>query len=170
MFATPGSRTQGYKPRGRYRYVRKIYSANGTYTWNAPRDLEPWTPVNITVLGAGASGGGVATTASTCSTGGGGGGLALATLVGKLAAGQAITITVGAGGAPPTAGANPGNAGSTSSFGSLVSATGGTAGGAGSTAAQAGSAGGTGSGGDLNITGGKSRSSAVQNGASNTVE
>src|SRR5206468_240129 len=120
MFTSPGSRAQPVDQRGRKRYVRKIYNIAGTYTWNAPRDLAPWTPVSVIALGAGASGGGVATTASRNSTGGGAGGLATKTFVGAFARGQALSVVVGAKGAAPSAGANPGNAGNNTTFSTLT--------------------------------------------------
>lgn len=103
----------------------------------------------VTVIGGGGAGG---THASLPGGGGGAGGQAV-TVIGGLAAGTVIPVTVGAAGAAPGTPGNGGNGG-TSSFGIFVSATGGT-GGIGGTAVvtSAGGAGGSGVGGLVNSTG-----------------
>jgi hypothetical protein len=105
--------------------------------------------VRVTVIGGGGAGG----THATLPGGGGGSGGQAVTVIGGLAAGAVIPVSVGAAGAAP---GTPGNGGSggTSSFGGYVSATGGT-GGIGGTAlvTSAGGSGGSGVGGLVNYAG-----------------
>lgn len=129
-------------------------TATGNYTKNADA-----TTVEVELVGGGASGGGVALTVSGQAAGGGGGagGYARKTLLNSTLSGT-TAVTVGLGGAAPTAGANNGNPGNTTTF-STVSATGGGAGVAGTVGTGTGVngvpiAGGVGSGGDINAAGG----------------
>ncbi|MGC8530460.1 MAG: glycine-rich domain-containing protein [Acidiphilium sp.] len=108
------------------------------------------TNVKVTVIGGGGGGGYHATLPGA---GGGAGGVAVS-IIGGLAAGQSIPVTVGLGGAP-SASPGTGGAGGTSGFGSFISASGG-AGGEGGTAslfATAGGPGGIGLGGQINQAG-----------------
>jgi hypothetical protein len=109
----------------------------------------------VECIGAGGSGGGVATAVTNAGAGGGGGGGAYSCifLTGPLKA--SYTVSVGAGGAAPAAGANPGNSGADTTFDSpsVCTAKGGSGGGADTVAAGtarvagAGGAGGLASGG-----------------------
>lgn len=139
--------------------VVQTFTASGTYT--------PTTgarSARITVIGGGASGGSSAgaTNNAGAGSGGGAGGTAIKWLDLSTLTGSA-TVTVGAGGAAPTAGNNAGNAGVTSSFAgtgiATISAPGGGAGGASGAAGTTvvGVAGGAESsaptGGDVNLVG-----------------
>lgn len=129
------------------------FLGSGTYT---PSD--GITSIIVELVGGGGSGAGATASASQVSAGGGGGagGYSIERIL-AAALGATETVTIGAGGAAPTAGNNAGNAGGTTSFGSLLSATGGSGGGTSSTAAVIGVAGtdaGAGSGGDVNAQGG----------------
>ncbi len=106
--------------------------------------------VKVTVIGGGGGGGYHATLPGA---GGGAGGVAVS-IIGGLAAGQSIPVTVGLGGVPSVS-PGTGGAGGTSGFGSFISASGG-AGGEGGTAslfATAGGPGGIGLGGQINQAG-----------------
>lgn len=97
----------------------------GNDTWNKRAGA---VSVMVELVGGGGSGGGTeATTASgtfaAAAAGGGGGGYGRK-LFSASALGSSVSVTVGAGGAAPTAGANNGNTGGTSTF-STASATGG---------------------------------------------
>lgn len=134
--------------------VIQKFTASGTYT--------PTTGMRyckVEVFGAGGSGGGSTSSVAghlAVSSGGGAGGYARDFYY-QTDIGTSQTITIGAGGAAPTAGNNNGNAGGTTSFGSLLSATGGSGGvNSGDTtvgAVPSGGAGGVGTGGDLQLTG-----------------
>lgn len=122
-----------------------VFTASGTFV--VPNGVNA---ARVTVTGAGASAG---YHASLPGGGGGAGGQAIG-IVGGLVAGQAITVTVGAGG---SALPSPGNGhnGGTSSFGAYLSATGGN-GGTGGVAilfSMAGGGGGAGLGGQINMGG-----------------
>lgn len=101
------------------------YSAAGASTWNKPAGCNFIIGV---VIGGGGSGGGAGVSSSghaMASTGGGAGGYSMG-LISSVA--SSYTITVGAKGAAPTAGANNGNAGTASSIGSVIVCNGGAAG------------------------------------------
>src|SRR6185369_4132060 len=105
------TRPQGYAMTGR------IILAQGTTTYT----VTPGTrAILVECFGAGASGGG-----------GGGGAYSAKFIVSPSL--SAITVSIGAGGAAPSAGNNPGNAGNDTTFdtGPAVRAKGGAAGGAG---------------------------------------
>ncbi|HMK46865.1 MAG TPA: hypothetical protein VK436_09585 [Methanocella sp.] len=125
------------------------YTTAGTYTFTVPAGL---TSLNVTLIGGGGGGGGGNYGASMYQYGGsgGGGGSGYMTTKTNLAVtpGQAITVTVGAGGAggaPVYSGnGNGGGTGGTSSFGMANTASGG---GGGSGGADSKDTGGTGLGG-----------------------
>jgi len=122
-----------------------IIMTDGTYWYHAFRSSGAFTPAtslyaDILVVAGGGSGGG--TTCCGVWPGGGGAGGVFYASSQPIATVQ--TITIGAGGAAPTAGGHPnGNSGSNSVFGSLTAAVGG---GYGSGIQQAGGAGGSGGG------------------------
>ncbi len=116
----------------------------GTYTKNPEAGA-----IEVEVVGGGGSGGG-SVGGGFGGQGGAGGGAARKRIANDNV-GATETVTVGPGGAAPSAGANSGNAGSTSSFGAHCSATGGDGGAAGAT--QNPNAGGIGAGGDDNMRG-----------------
>ena len=125
---------------------RQVFTSGGTFT----------VPPGVFLVrarvwgGGGGGGGGSASLNGFAGTGGGGGGYSERLCV--VAPGQAVTVTVGAGGtAGPAAGA--GGGGGTSSFGAFCSATGGFGGGHQSPGGTVQSAPGEGSGGDINIRG-----------------
>ena len=130
--------------------------------------------LKVTVVGGGGAGGGGAATggATVVATGGGGGGGAAIKTI-RSGFGVTETVTIGAAGAAPTAGANAGGNGGTSSFGAHASATGGTGGAAASASAGSsynqGGAGGVGSSGDVNINGSKGTPGTTGAGAVNVV-
>lgn len=134
------------------------YVFNGTVTFT-PQATTKFMQVEC--IGAGGSGGGSDGAANaSCASGGGGGAYSTVFLSGTLKA--SYTVAVGAGGAAPAAGANPGAAGGDTTFDSpsVCTAKGGGAGGAGAAAGTtagfvAGGAGGaSGSGvGDVKISG-----------------
>lgn len=98
----------------------RAFTSNAAYT-----PTPGTTKVIVEVQGGGGSGGGTAATGSgqfTASSGGSAGSYARAQFTSGFAG---VAITVGQGGAAPTAGANNGLNGGASSFGSLVSAPGG---------------------------------------------
>ncbi|HST75462.1 MAG TPA: hypothetical protein VLJ20_08830 [Acetobacteraceae bacterium] len=108
------------------------------------------TTVEVEVWGAGS--GSYASTSTAPSGGGGGGGYARRRIAG-LTPGQAIPVTIGAGGAAGTTTTGPGPGG-TSSFGTFVSATGGGLNSlANISAPQNGAPAGQGVGGDINLFG-----------------
>ena len=115
------------------------YTTAGTYTYTIPTDC---TTVMVQVLGGGGG------SAGYCESGGAGG---FAEGMFNIAAGTAVTVTVGGGGGGVTYYAVA-TTGTTSSFGSYITAAGG--GGANSTIAHGGGAGGVGSGGQVNLYGG----------------
>lgn len=127
------------------------FSASGTFTVPTgvtAADVELWG-------GGGGAGANVAGTA-TYSFGGGGAGAGYSRKrVSGLTAGQAIPVTVGAGGTGGVSGGAAATAGGTSSFGSYVSATGGGPGGPSTGSAPSVTFGspGNGVGGDLNVPG-----------------
>jgi hypothetical protein len=126
----------------------QVFTADGT--WTRPTGIRR---VLVEVVGGGGSGGGCA--ATTASTAGGGGGGGFAAKIIDVSAIASATITRGAGGAAPSAGANPGNAGGASSWADGTNTVTGNGGAAGPAPANvAGGAGGTGTGGAFNISGG----------------
>lgn len=137
---------------GAVRY--QVFTASGTYTPDAHL-----IAAHIICVAGGGSGGGVTGTSSTfvASAGGGAGGVSelLAT---AATIGASQTVTIGAGGAAPTAGTHDGNAGGDTSVGSLCVAkagSGGSSGAAGSSAGAAGAGGVTaGATGTVKISGG----------------
>lgn len=138
---------------GGYQSVQ-VFTSSGT--WTKPAGINK---VLVYVVGGGGSSGGVGPTGASTqasSGAGGGGGCAIETI--DVSAIASETVTIGAGGAAPSAGVNNGNAGGTSSFGAHCSATGGGAGTGGAATAggglYSGGDGGSGSGGDININGG----------------
>jgi hypothetical protein len=123
----------------------QVFEVSGTFV--VPPGV---TAARVTAIGGGGAGGYHSVMPGA---GGGAGGRSIG-VVGNLVPGQAIGVTVGAGGAAPVSPGN-GNAGGLSSFGTALIAYGGS-GGAGGTAvlfANAGGAGGAGSGGQLNFAG-----------------
>jgi hypothetical protein len=133
----------------------QVFTVVGTFSWNAPAN-----PKLIWARGMGCAGagGGAANTGagqSACGGGGGGGEYAESWLDGAFVS-SPQTVTIGAAGAPGTAGANPGGAGGDCSFGSILLAKGGGGGNgmaATASAAAAGGAGGTGGIGQLLVPG-----------------
>lgn len=123
----------------------QVFTASGNFV--VPNGV---TAVRVTVLGGGGGGG----YHSTMPSGGGGAGARAVGVVRGLTPGQAIAVTVGAGGTVPASYAN-GNNGGASSFGSFMTAGGGVGGNGGTavTFANAGGAGGVAFGGQLNVTG-----------------
>lgn len=130
-------------------------SGTGTYT---PTSGMKYCIVE-TVGSGGAGGGATASAGSTCGVGGGGGGGEYSRIVLSAATvGASQTYTVGAAGAPGSAGNNPGGNGNASSLGTLCIANGGLggAGGPGTAIGQpisAGGAGGTGGTGSVVVPG-----------------
>jgi hypothetical protein len=138
------------------------YSAlgtNGTYFPTSSNVLG----IQVEIVGGGGSGGSVNSLASTSASGGGGGG---GGYVRKLITGSALAaiitsgelFNIGAGGAAPASGSNPGNTGGTTTFGSsFLTAIGGGPGGSGNASAAfeyaGGGSGGAASGGDVNTNG-----------------
>ncbi|HVM30763.1 MAG TPA: hypothetical protein VM305_08375 [Candidatus Limnocylindrales bacterium] len=154
-----GDRTWATPTGGATAPIVRVYTAGAT--WTKPAGL---VAIDVEVVGAGGSGASGALTGSGQRTGGSGGGAG--GYARKLFAASVLpascTVTRGAGGSAPAAGANNGNAGGASSFAgtgiTTVEGNGG-AGGVTSGAAAAafsakGGVGGSASGGDLNIPGG----------------
>lgn len=128
------------------------FTASGTYTPHAKMQY-----CIVEAVGGGGSAGGVAGTSPTnvTSSGGASGSFSMG-LHTPADIGASKTVTIGAGGAAPTAGANAGNAGGTTSLGTLVVAPGGGGGPGGSTGtvgATVGIPGGVGTGNILAIDG-----------------
>ena len=123
----------------------QVFTSSGNFV--VPNGV---TSVRVTAVGGGGAGG----YHSTMPSGGGGAGAQAVGVVSGLTPGQVIAVTVGAGGAAPSAYDN-GNNGGASSFGSYMTAGGGVGGNGGTAAnfANAGGAGGVAYGGQLNITG-----------------
>jgi hypothetical protein len=111
--------------RGALLGVPQVFTTSGTATYTPTTGTKF---VIVEVQGGGASGGGCALTGSAvaASASGGGAGAYATALVTSGFAG--VSVSVGAGGAAPSAGNNPGNDGGPSSFGSLVVCPGGRAG------------------------------------------
>lgn len=129
----------------------QTFTASGTYTPNANMLY-----AIIECQGGGGSGGAVvANSGSYASGSGGGGGCYARKTVSKATVGAPQTVTVGAGGAAPSAGANSGSAGGTTSVGTLCSAVGGAGGSYAQSAVSVGpgASGGSGGTGDLLISG-----------------
>jgi len=119
----------------------QVFTSSGTFT--VPAGV---TKLKVTVVGGGASGygaSGVNAAFMGGRAGGGAGGAAIKTIT--VTPGDAIAVTIGAGGASGSSS----SAGGTSSFGAHCSATGG-----GAASTFTGGVGGTGSSGDLNLGGG----------------
>jgi hypothetical protein len=123
----------------------QVFTSSGVFT--VPNGV---TSVRTTVIGGGGSGG----YHVTMPGGGGGAGGHAQGVVNNLTPGQAISVTVGAGGAQLSSPAT-GNTGGVSTFGSYMGANGGQGGGGGTAAlfANSGGAGGTSYGGQVNATG-----------------
>lgn len=135
-----------------------IYTASTT--WTKPTSSR-FTGIHVYVIGGGGSGGGSGTN-STVGAGGAGAGMAYEFLdTSELSSTSSVAVTIGSGGAAPTAGNNAGSAGGTSSFGTFLTATGGN-GGVAASSGESSTTGGTGSGGDFNYVGGR----GSQNGSS----
>jgi len=124
----------------------QTFAANGAFT--VPPGV---TQVEVEAWGGGA--GSFASLSGTPSGGAAGGGYVRKRVTG-LAPGQAVAVTVGAGGSAGSTGVAPA-AGGTTSFGAFCSASGGQLNGLATLAApyHGGTPGGTGSGGDLNLAG-----------------
>jgi hypothetical protein len=134
------------------------YTSSGTWT---KADYSGLYGVIVELWGGGGSGGGVTGASGQAAAAGGatGGGYSCKLILADDL-GTTETVTIGAGGAAPSAGNNNGNAGGTTSFGSHCSATGGSpSNGQGSNAtvprlgSMGGNTGGVGSGGDINLRG-----------------
>ena len=120
--------------------MMEAFTSSGTFTAPFTGNYE------VTITGGGGGGG----TSTTVTGGGGGGGTAIE--VTSLTKGEAVTVTIGAGG---SLGTTTGNTGGTTSFGGYCSATGGLGGRHIVSGFDAiGGGGGNGSGGDLNLIGG----------------
>ena len=136
----------------------RIYTASTT--WTKPTSSR-FAGIHVYVIGGGGSGGGSGTN-STVGAGGAGAGMAYEFLdTSELSSTSSVAVTIGSGGAAPTAGNNAGSAGGTSSFGTFLTATGGN-GGVAASSGESSTTGGTGSGGDFNYVGGR----GSQNGSS----
>ena len=98
----------------------QTFTTSGTYTPTAGT-----RKVIVEVQGGGASGGSCAATGSTTASGASGGGSGAYAKALITSGFSGVTVTVGAGGAAPAAGANDGSDGGASGFGSLVQANGG---------------------------------------------
>ena len=134
----------------------QILTTGTAATYTTPAAI---TAILVECIGGGGAGGGTDVTSAVtfaAAAGGGGGGYCRKWITGAAAT---YTYTIGAGGTPGAAGANPGGNGAATTFsGSSLSAAGGTGGGG--AAAQTapalggtGAVGGAGTNGDLNITG-----------------
>ena len=143
---------------GVYAFAQTVpFAASGTFTVS---DYAGLSAVRVRMVGGGGAGGGAAASAASNASiggGGGGGGYAESWIPVESLSGDAITVTIGAGGTGVAGGS--GNAGTDSSFdGLLVVADGGLGGAARPSGTAAfgipGSAGGTTSTGDLTIPGG----------------
>ncbi len=123
----------------------QVFTASGNFI--VPNGV---TAARVTVIAGGGSGG----YHSTMPSGGGGAGGQAIGIINNLTPGQTIAVTVGLGGAAPTA-TGVGNSGGTSSFGAYMLAYGGVGGNGGTatTFSNAGGAGGHGSGGQVNVSG-----------------
>jgi hypothetical protein len=149
------NRVERIERTGRGATSLRTYSFNTT--WVKPDGLRA---VRVRLVGGGASGGGCAATSSSqrAEAGGGGAGGYSEKLISVVDLGDTEPVTVGAGGAGASPGANDGNPGGTSSYGSHLSASGGSPGGGSAAflgaAAIGGGVGGVGSGGDINTWGG----------------
>ena len=144
--------TTAQRPTGATGLIRQNSTTGNPEWWDVTTNL--WLPFSQNagysieyLVVAGGGGGG-----QTIAGGGGAGGFLAATT--SLTAGNAYTITVGAGGAGSTAGTAPGASGSNSVLGSLVTALGG-GGGASTSTGGASTTGGSGGGGcyNTNLTG-----------------
>lgn len=101
----------------------QIFTSSGTYT-----PTSGTKSVIVEVVGGGGSGGASPATAVGQFAAAGGGGSGSYGKSRFTSGFSGVTVTIGAGGAAPAAGANNGNVGGTSSFGALMSCPGGTAG------------------------------------------
>lgn len=138
--------------------MTEIFTASGTF--NAPFTGN----YKVTVCGGGAGGSSTGTASNTRGGGGGTGGTCIEIVT--LTKADAVTVTIGSGGAQQTTtdsdGVN-GNNGGASSFGAYCTANGGSGGVSGSSFGIGGT-GGTGTGGDVNITGAKGNFTFESNG------
>ncbi|MET4601079.1 hypothetical protein ABIB90_000530 [Bradyrhizobium sp. JR4.1] len=118
---TAGQKDQASANIGTVRAVRiQTFVVSGTYTPNANMLY-----CTIECQGGGGSGGSCVAGSGAYTTGSGGGGGAYARkTVSRATVGASQTVTIGAGGAAPAAGANSGAAGGTTSVGALCSASG----------------------------------------------
>lgn len=124
----------------------QVFSTAGSFTYTPTAGT---AFVVVEVQGAGGSGGGTPATGAgiaAIASGGGSGSYANQRFTSSF---SGVTVTVGAGGLSPAAGANPGNAGGASSFGALLTAAGGGGGSAGSSSGTFPYAGGIGAGGTV---------------------
>ena len=120
------------------------FTTSQVVQWTVPDILKQGRKCYVVVIGGGASGAyGDATSGGTGGSAGG-----RSEKIVDLTGVDAVTVTVGAGGAPVTTNGTVGNAGGTSSFGTYLSATG-----APTTNLFSSQLGGTGVGGDVNING-----------------
>ena len=120
------------------------FTTSHVVQWTVPDILKQGRKCYVVVIGGGASGAyGDATSGGTGGSAGG-----RSEKIVDLTGVDAVTVTVGAGGAPVTTNGTVGNAGGTSSFGTYLSATG-----APTTNVFSSQLGGTGTGGDVNING-----------------
>nr|WP_295744180.1 hypothetical protein [uncultured Acidocella sp.] len=124
---------------------QQVFTGSGTFV--VPNGV---SVVKVTAIGGGGAGG----YHSTMPSGGGGAGAHVTGIISGLIPGQAILVTVGAGGAAPGAYGNGGSGGA-SNFGGFITAGGGTGGNGGTATnfANAGGAGGQGFGGQVNMAG-----------------
>ncbi|WP_026438905.1 glycine-rich domain-containing protein [Acidocella facilis] len=124
---------------------QQVFTGSGTFV--VPNGV---SVVKVSAIGGGGAGG----YHSTMPSGGGGAGAQVTGIISGLTPGQAILVTVGAGGAAPGAYGNGGSGGA-SNFGGFITAGGGTGGNGGTAAnfANAGGAGGQGFGGQVNMAG-----------------
>ena len=113
-------------PGGSGNHGYQLFTSSGTFT--VPAGV---TRLNVRAIGGGGGGGGGGTTSASTTTqyGGGGGGPGGVTEAAiPVTAGEALTVTIGAGGAGGAGGAAGGNAGSSGNNGGVSSLTGGSVG------------------------------------------
>ena len=128
------------------------FTTSQVVQWTVPDILKQGRKCYVVVIGGGASGAyGIANSGGTGGSAGG-----RSEKIVDLTGVDAVTVTVGAGGAPVTVNNTGGNAGGTSSFGTYLSATG-----APTTNIFSSQLGGRGTGGDVNIVGSPGTPAAV---------